>query len=351
MFVANQKMSSMSPTATSNVDRFLADLDCVASDPSAAVHRLAVALSGTAGLPDVGRVILRHMVGALRTGGAALAVSGGAVPFGIVATYGDSRHATAVLRAAIRGRGELDQAQASTGRVLIHEITAGGKVLAIACLTDRLDNAPFTRGDIAVLQALAAPAALALEREAIRAAGEVYARAAAIDPVSGLFNRRHFQSRLEEELQRASRRDTTVALLMIDLDDFKRINDTYGHAAGDATIRAVATIIRRAVRHFDICTRYGGEEFAVVMPDSGEATATTVAERIRSRIAAWRSNEAHFKGLQITTSIGFALSDPSTSMDDLLARADRALYEAKEAGKNQVRVAEPDPGVTKKIFP
>jgi diguanylate cyclase (GGDEF)-like protein len=138
---------------------------------------------------------------------------------------------------------------------------------------------------------------------------------------------------------------------MIDLDDFKRINDTYGHAAGDATIRAVAMIIRRAVRHFDICTRYGGEEFAVVMPDSGEATATTVAERIRSRIAAWRSGEAHFKGLQITTSIGFALSDPSTSMDDLLARADRALYEAKEAGKNQVRVAEVDPGGPKQILP
>lgn len=337
----------MSLTATSNVDRFLADLDCVASHPSGAVHRLAVALTGTAGLPDVGRVILRHMVGALRTGGAALAVSGRAVSFGIVATYGDSRRATAALRAAIRGQGE---AQVSTDHVLIHEISVGGKVLAVACLTDRLDNAPFTRSDVAVLQALAAPAALALEREAIRAEGEVFARAAAIDPVSGLFNRRHFQSRLEEELQRARRRDTTVALLMIDLDDFKRINDTYGHAAGDATIRAVATIIRRAVRHFDICTRYGGEEFAVVMPDSGEATATTVAERIRSRIAAWRSHEAHFKNLQITTSIGFALSDPSTSMDDLLARADRALYEAKEAGKNQVRVAEPEAGSTKKVF-
>ena len=341
----------MSAPATSNVDRFLADLDCVASHPSAAVHRLAVALTGTAGLPDVGRVILRHMVGALRTGGAALAVSGRAVPFGIVATYGDSRRAASALRATIRGFGELDQAQVSPDRVLIHEITVGGKVVAIACLTDRLDNSPFTRSDVAVLQALAAPAVLALEREAIRAEGEVFARAAAIDPVSGLFNRRHFQSRLEEELQRAGRRDTTVALLMIDLDDFKRINDTYGHAAGDATIRAVATIIRRAVRHFDICTRYGGEEFAVVMPDSGEATATTVAERIRSRIAAWRSSEAHFKSLQITTSIGFALSDPSTSMDDLLARADRALYEAKEAGKNQVRVAEPDPGASPKSLP
>jgi diguanylate cyclase (GGDEF)-like protein len=338
MTVANRNKGSMSP-ASSNVDRFLADQDCVSTDPSAAVHRLAVALAGTSGVADVARIILRHMVGAVRTGGAAMAASGRAVPFGIVATYSDPRHASAALQATIRGRADAEDPRAEVGRVLIHEITVGERVLAVVCLTDKLDGAPFTRADLATVQALAATAALALEREAVRAHGEVFARAAAIDPVSGLFNRRHFQSRLEEELQRARRSATTVALLMIDLDDFKRINDTYGHAAGDATIRAAATIIRRAVRHFDICTRYGGEEFAVVMPDSSASTATTVAERIRSRIAAWRSSEPHAKGLQITTSIGFALSDPSTSMDDLLAHADRALYEAKEAGKNQVRVA------------
>jgi diguanylate cyclase (GGDEF)-like protein len=340
----------MSPSPGSNVERFLADIDCTSLDPSAAVHRLTVALAGTAGVPDVARIILRHMVGALHTSGAALAVSGRAVPFGIVATYGDPRRATAALRASLRGRPEPDDPEWDPGKVLIHEITAGEKVLAIVCLADRLDTNPFTRADLAAVQALAAPAALAFERETVRAHGEVFARAAAIDPVSGLFNRRHFQSRLEEELQRARRSGTTVALLMIDLDDFKRINDTYGHAAGDATIRAAASIIRRAVRHFDICTRYGGEEFAVVMPDSSETTATTVAERIRTRIAAWRSNEPHIKALQITTSIGFALSDPSTSMDDLLARADRALYEAKESGKNQVRVADQEPGLAKKVF-
>jgi diguanylate cyclase (GGDEF)-like protein len=212
-------------------------------------------------------------------------------------------------------------------------------VLAVVSLAERLDSRPFTRADAAVLRALTAPAALAFEREAIRRQAAAFARAAAIDPVSGLYNRRHFHARLQEELQRAERRDSTVALLMIDLDDFKRVNDTYGHAAGDATIRAAATIIRRSVRPFDICTRFGGEEFAVVMPDSNGAIAETVAERIRTRIGAWRAADQAMAALNITASIGFALGHRTTSADEFLARADRALYAAKNAGKNQVRAA------------
>src|SRR5690349_17013739 len=153
----------MALTATPNVRGFIADLDCVASGPAAAVHRLAVALGRTSGVPDV-------------------------------------------------------------GRVLVQEITGGGQVLALISLAERLDSRPFTRADAAVLRALTAPAALAFEREAIRRQAAAFARAAAIDPVSGLYNRRHFHARLREELQRAERRDSSVALLMIDLDDFKRIN-------------------------------------------------------------------------------------------------------------------------------
>jgi diguanylate cyclase (GGDEF)-like protein len=303
---------------------------------------LTVALARTAGLPDVSRVILRHAAGALRASGAAMAVPGLAVPFSIIATCGAPQHATAALHAAVNARGETDgtlQSDVGIGRVLIQEINAGRQVLGVVCIADRLDHRPFTRVDAAALRALSAPAALALEREAIRRQAAVFARAAAIDPVSGLYNRRHFHARLEEELQRAERTDSTVALLMIDLDDFKRINDTYGHAAGDAAIRVAATIIRRSVRPFDICTRYGGEEFAVVMPDSSSSTAETVAERIRNRINSWVPSEPTLAGLHITASIGFALGHRTTSTDDFLARADQALYAAKNAGKNQVRVA------------
>ena len=332
----------MSLSLASDVRGLIADLDCVASDPSAAVHRLSLALARTTGVADVGRVILRHAAGALRASGAALAVPGPAVPFSIVATYGSAQHATAALRTAVNAPGGVDptlESDLGIGRVLVQEITSGGQLLAVVCLSDRLDRRPFTRADVAALRALTALAALALDREAIRRQAAIYARAAAIDPVSGLYNRRHFHARLEEELQRAHRHENTVALLMIDLDDFKRVNDTFGHAAGDSTIRAAATIIRRSVRPFDICTRYGGEEFAVVMPESGSSTATTVAERIRNRIAAWRRTEPSLAGLQITASIGFALSARNISTDEFLAHADRALYAAKSAGKNRVRAA------------
>jgi diguanylate cyclase (GGDEF)-like protein len=331
----------MSVTATPNVRGFIADLDCVASDPAAAVHRLTVALGRTSGVADVSRIILRHVAGALRASGAALAVPGPAVPFSIIATHGAPQLATAALRSTLNAHGEPDSASQSDrgGRVLVQEITGGGQVLAMISLAERLDSRPFTRSDAAFLRALTAPAALAFEREAMRRQAAAFARAAAIDPVSGLYNRRHFHARLQEELQRAERSDSTVALLMIDLDDFKRINDTYGHAAGDATIRAAATIIRRSVRPFDICTRYGGEEFAVVMPDSSGIIAETVAERIRSRIGAWRATDDALAALNITASIGFALGHRTTSSDEFLARADRALYAAKNAGKNQVRAA------------
>jgi diguanylate cyclase (GGDEF)-like protein len=333
----------MSLTATPNVRGFIADLDCVASDPAAAVHRLAVALGRTSGVPDVSRMILRHVAGALRASGAALAVPSPAVPFSIIATHGAPQLATAALRSTLNAHGgEPDGASQSDiglGRVLVQEITGGGQVLGIISLAERLDSQPFTRADAAVLRALTAPAALAFEREAIRRQAAAFARAAAIDPVSGLYNRRHFHARLQEELQRAERADSTVALLMIDLDDFKRVNDTYGHGAGDTTIRAAATIIRRSVRPFDICTRYGGEEFAVVMPDSSATIAETVAERIRSRIGGWRAADDALGALQITASIGFALGHRTTSTDEFLARADRALYAAKNAGKNQVRAA------------
>jgi diguanylate cyclase (GGDEF)-like protein len=332
----------MSSTSTSNVRAFIADLDCVASDPAATVHRLSIALARTAGVPDVSRVILGHVGGALRASGAALAVRGRAVPFSLVATYGAPQMAIAALRAAFNQLGEADRAverELSQGRVLTQEITAGAQVLAVVSFAERLDNRPFTRADAAILHALSAPAALAFEREAIRRQAAVFARAAAIDPVSGLYNRRHFHARLQEELQRAERRDSSVALLMIDLDDFKRVNDTYGHPAGDATIRAAATIIRRSVRPFDICTRYGGEEFAVVMPDGTTSVAETVAERIRSRIGAWRPAGHGMESLHITASIGFALGHRTTSSNEFLARADRALYAAKNAGKNQVRAA------------
>jgi diguanylate cyclase (GGDEF)-like protein len=174
-----------------------------------------------------------------------------------------------------------------------------------------------------------------MSREQARRNAEALARAAVTDPLSGLFNRRYFHERLEEELDRARRHDTTVALLMIDIDNFKRINDQFGHLAGDLVIRSVGEILKRSVRRFDLCARFGGEEFAIVMPGSGAESSASVGERIRQRIEAFRAGDADLADLRVTASIGMAVSH-GASVRDLIARADQALYEAKHAGKNRL---------------
>ena len=216
-------------------------------------------------------------------------------------------------------------------------ILAGDEVLAVVCVADRVDDRPFTRPDLSAMRALAAPAALALARERASARAEAYAHAAAVDPVSGLFNRRYFHVRLEEELQRSRRHEIPLALLMMDIDDFKAVNDAYGHLVGDVVIKETAEIVRRAVRVFDVCTRFGGEEFAVIMPASSDESATAVAERVCARVAAFRPPERGLEALRVSVSIGLALSEPGMTARDLVTRADEALYDAKRAGKNCVR--------------
>jgi diguanylate cyclase (GGDEF)-like protein len=215
-------------------------------------------------------------------------------------------------------------------------VRAGQRILGVISATDREDDRPFTRDDVSSLRALAAPVGLALSRELAVSEAEQYAHAAAIDPLSGLFNRRYLHVRLEEELERARRHQIPLALLMIDLDDFKMVNDQFGHLAGDAVIKDVAVILRRTVRMFDVCTRYGGEEFAILMPNSGAQSAATVAERIRRRIESYRFTEPALASLSVTASIGLAVSTAQLLPRDLIERADQALYQAKTLGKNRV---------------
>ena len=186
-------------------------------------------------------------------------------------------------------------------------------------LTDRLTPGPYTPDDLAALAVLLAPAALALGRERVWREAQAYAQAAVIDPVSGLFNRRYFQARLDEELQRAIRQLTSVGLLMVDLDGFKSINDRFGHVAGDLVIRDISEILRRSVRIFDVCTRFGGEEFAVMMPGGTAESAGAIAERIRQRVEAYQRSEVDLSDLRVTASIGVAVS-PQASLPETLLK-------------------------------
>ena len=215
-------------------------------------------------------------------------------------------------------------------------LVADDRVLAVVAFTDRRGKAPFSAADLSALRLLASPAALALSAYRFRRAADEGTRLASIDPLTGLYNRRHFDTRLEQELQRARRHNEPLTLLMIDIDNFKTINDEQGHVAGDRLLRCIADRLRRGVRIFDVCARYGGDEFAILMPSSSVETAVLVAERIRTSVR----NHCAQGTMKVTVSIGIAVSDGREP--DLLSLADRALLEAKAVGKNALRVQRGD---------
>jgi diguanylate cyclase (GGDEF)-like protein len=210
----------------------------------------------------------------------------------------------------------------------------------VITLADRADLQPFTREDLTVARAMAAPASLALVSSRLADQAKELAHAAAVDSLTGLFNRRYFETRIDEEIQRARRYGLDLALLVIDADDFKALNDLLGHLAGDRVLRAMSDMLRRSVRAFDVCTRFGGEEFAILMPGSGAASALQSAERIRQRIAGYNFDPLLVPPDQHPTiSIGVAVLQAEDSAPELITRADRALYVAKADGKNCVRLA------------
>jgi diguanylate cyclase (GGDEF)-like protein len=159
------------------------------------------------------------------------------------------------------------------------------------------------------------------------------------DPLTGILNRRHFLSASTAELSRVKRYGFPLTLLMIDIDNFKSVNDTYGHGVGDIVIRTIANTCRTALRLPDILARYGGEEFVVTMPQTAEPEAKRVAERLRESLSEAEIDTKDGK-LRVTVSIGLAQWITSdNSIEDTIERADQALYAAKRAGKNCVTVA------------
>lgn len=166
------------------------------------------------------------------------------------------------------------------------------------------------------------------------------------DVLTGWHNRRYLQVRLNEELARARRDHTHVVCLMLDVDHFKRINDNWGHAAGDAVLQDLANRIDAQVRASDVAARYGGEEFVVLLPDTDNESGMLLAERIRKAVSASKYSLPGGKKVAVTASIGIAgvspdpdSTDLKTAGDSLIARADVALYKAKSGGRNQVAVA------------
>jgi diguanylate cyclase (GGDEF)-like protein len=165
-------------------------------------------------------------------------------------------------------------------------------------------------------------------------------RQAITDPLTGLWNRRYMAETLEREVARALRFGHEISLIIIDVDDFKEINDRQGHLQGDIVLETVANVVREATRSIDVAARYGGDELAVVLVETGREGAMTLGERLGERM---RKTEVPLReggSMGVTISIGVAtLPDSADTLESLVDAADHALLRAKRAGKNQLRIA------------
>jgi len=202
------------------------------------------------------------------------------------------------------------------------------RVIGALILASRTPDA-YSRGQIALLERVALQIAAPIENAQLYALAEQKSR---VDELTGLFNRRHFQERLKEEIARHSRYGDPFSLFIIDLDNFKTYNDVYGHPAGDTLLGQIGTIIKNSIRDADQAFRYGGDEFVVILPQTAGGDAHAVAERVRQQIA----DEMEKKSLTVTCSIGLA-SYPADGViaGELVVGADTALYYAKWTGGNR----------------
>lgn len=216
------------------------------------------------------------------------------------------------------------------------------RTIGVLNISDKISGEVFSVEDLERLSAVATYASVVIERGTYYRKAEELKRISTMDPLTQLANRRSFEERLLEEVQRAKRHESPLSLVMVDLDDFKKINDRYGHPAGDEALRMTARIIRQTIRTIDVACRYGGEEFAIILPQTGKPGAAVIAERI---CAEFRKLDLPVqqadRWLKVTGSLGVAcFPEDADSPEALIQQADIALYSAKLHGKDQVVVFE-----------
>ncbi len=210
-----------------------------------------------------------------------------------------------------------------------------GQTLGILALDSAQPDA-FRDGDLQSLESVADICATAIQNAHYV---ERVKQLAYLDGLTGIFNRRFFELRIMEELERARRYNTGMAVIMADIDQFKRLNDEFGHVLGDEVLRQVSSLFHQQLRKIDVVCRYGGEEFGILLTQTNAQHAMHIAEKLRKMVAEWP-----FPGVPrpVTVSAGAAaFPEHGTSRDDLVKAADAALYAAKQAGRNRVCLAGP----------
>ena len=251
---------------------------------------------------------------------------------------------TSPLYTEVRERWRRDGTAITTRSVIALPFALDATQAGVFFLRRSVHEPPLTPGDAEFADTVIKAAVSSIQRakliETTMADNRRLEVLAATDPLTDVLNRRALADRLLGEMERVRRYETTVSILLIDLDFFKRVNDTHGHLVGDDVLTEVAELLQRAVRSVDVVARYGGEEFVIVLPETGAVGAASFAERIRELVEAHPFVQSPEGGsLRITTSIGVATfpSPGLQTVEDLLAKADQALYRAKAEGRNLVR--------------
>jgi diguanylate cyclase (GGDEF)-like protein len=222
---------------------------------------------------------------------------------------------------------------------LIARLGSGSAVEQVGVVSIARRSGPFDEQAYELFSYLTGQAAVSIENVDLH---ETVRLQAVTDELTGLYNRNHFHDTLDSEIERSRRFGTDVGLVMLDIDDFKQINDTFGHPQGDVVLVEVARVLREHSRDIDEPARYGGEELAVLLPQTDLAGAELLAERMRSAIEDIRIPRSGGQPLTVTASFGVAsLPTCADDKETLIAEADAALYRAKRAGKNRVRRGEP----------
>jgi diguanylate cyclase (GGDEF)-like protein len=219
--------------------------------------------------------------------------------------------------------------------VLVVPVRHGGQLLAAMELYP-VNDVQLSHDLIELLHGVAAQAATAIRHAQIYRQQE---QSALTDELTQLPNRRYLTQRFGQEVQRAKRHKKPIAFLMIDVDEFKPVNDTHGHLAGDRVLSELGAILAGSLRGSDVCARYGGDEFGAIVHEATIEGASVLAERLRQAVERARFSS----GVKVTVSVGVAATDDPDRMDRLVEAADRALYEAKDRGRNRVAIAELGP--------
>jgi len=225
-----------------------------------------------------------------------------------------------------------------TNSFISYPIMIGGRKVGVLNVTDKSGGGVYDEVDLSLLEIIGPQVALALERAEWQERATEFQLMSITDSLTGLPNRRYLEERLAEELNRSKRYDSPMSFLMIDIDDFKAYNDKNGHQAGDVALQITAHCLKGALRAVDIASRYGGEEFCILLPQTGISEAGAIADRIRHRVSTTEFPHGKAQPLgHVTISVGVSTFTKNVdTSENIIAAADRALYQAKSMGKDRV---------------